>query len=55
MSQPIGKAELLEREYDLHIKAGLVYSGMNIDGESEWIGTDKEWQEYEELSEAENL
>lgn len=34
---------------DKHEEAGLVFSGINEDGEKEWIGTDKEWNRYSEL------
>lgn len=38
---------------DNHIKAGLVYSGVNAEGEKEWIGTTAEWREYEKLEKEE--
>lgn len=34
---------------DLHIKAGLQFAGWDADGDMEWIGTDKEWNKFEEL------
>lgn len=30
-------------------KAGLVYSGKNEDGEMEFIGNDKQWEEAERM------
>ncbi len=37
--------------YDLAMRAGLVDGGLNEDGEQEYIGTVKEWQEFERLQE----
>ena len=34
---------------DLHLKAGLVKSGKNDEGEPEYIGTQEQWDKYEEL------
>lgn len=38
---------------DLHEVAGLVRAGLDVDGEQEWIGTKKQWNDYERISEAE--
>ena len=46
------KAEI--PDYELHLEAGLVYSGMNAEYETEWIGTKQDWQKYEDLKEAAN-
>jgi hypothetical protein len=31
-------------DHDEHLAAGLVYAGLDEDGESLWIGTDAEWK-----------
>ena len=38
-----------EKEIDLHKIAGLVYTGKNEEGEKEYLGTEAEWERYEEL------
>lgn len=35
---------------DLHSQAGLTDVGLDEDGNVEWIGTQKQWKEYERLS-----
>jgi len=35
---------------DLHSVAGLTDVGLDEDGNVEWIGTQKQWKEYERLS-----
>ena len=52
MSTPNIEAELAEQDFKLHQEAGLVYSGKNYDGETEWIGTKKQWELYEQMKEA---
>jgi len=32
---------------ELHIEAGLVYAGKDSDGEKEWVGTKKQWNNLE--------
>ncbi len=39
---------------DLHSQAGLTDVGLDEDGNVEWIGTQKQWKEFERLSEREN-
>ena len=34
---------------DLHIQAGLSFSGQNGEGQNEYIGTTKQWKKYEQL------
>lgn len=47
-----GTEEYNERiDTEIHERAGLVYSGKDMDGEDEWIGTDAQWFKYDELSE----
>lgn len=46
------EGEALEKEYegDLHLKAGMTFGGLNDDGVMEWIGTDEQWDKFEELN-----
>lgn len=37
-------------ELCLQEQAGLVDGGLDEDGQQEWIGTDKDWDNYERLS-----
>lgn len=39
-----------QKDFDLHIEAGLTYFGKNEDNEYEFVGTDKQWQLYKQLS-----
>ena len=39
-----------DSDYDLHIQAGLTCTGENDEGEIEFVGTGKQWDEYEKLS-----
>lgn len=50
MSQPNPQSERDEYDFNLHLKAGLAYSGKNEEGEDEWIGTVQHWQTYERLA-----
>lgn len=36
-----------EEQKQIADSCGLVYSGKNFDGELEFIGTDKQWREFE--------
>lgn len=36
-------------EVQLKFKAGMVFSGVNEEKELEWIATNKEWSEFEQL------
>jgi len=38
-----------KRTFELHEEAGLVPAGADEEGNNQWIGTDKQWQRYEEL------
>ena len=38
---------LEERKYYLHIEAGLIPQGKDDDGRQEWLGTNKQWRDYE--------
>ena len=38
-----------KRDWELHEKAGLVFSGYDESGDAEWIGTSEQWRRYEEL------
>lgn len=40
----------LEYDKELHEEAGLVYSGLNADGEPEYIGTDAQWKKYNKIA-----
>ena len=40
---------------DLHLKAGLTFSGKNAEGENEYIGTSQQWDKYEELDKNEAM
>lgn len=35
---------------ELHATAGLLSSGVDEDGNIEWLGTKKQWEKYEELA-----
>jgi hypothetical protein len=35
-----------ERDNHLHLAAGLIDSGKDEEGRTEWIGTDRQWQTY---------
>ena len=39
-----------ERDFELHEEAGLVPAGVDEEGNNQWIGTDKQWQRYTELT-----
>lgn len=39
-----------EAIYELHEEAGLLYWGRNDDGEDEWVGSDKAWRKFSELT-----
>ncbi len=41
--------EYEEAIHQLHLDAGLVYVGTNADGEKEYVGTDRQWEKYENL------
>ena len=47
MSKPTIEAELEEYYYELHKTAGLVDGGKDSNGEQLWIGTQKQWNNYE--------
>jgi hypothetical protein len=38
-----------DRDYELHEQAGLVDAGEDPEGLQLWIGTNSQWQKYEEL------
>ncbi len=44
------KDTLEKKDFRNHERAGLAYSGKNYEGEDEWIGTDKQWTDYENLA-----
>lgn len=44
-----GMSEWELDDYQDHIEAGLIDSGINKDGEIDWIGESQEWDKYEEL------
>lgn len=48
MSAPLRTSELQAIDHNLHELAGLAYAG-----NGEWIGTDKQWDKYEKMAEAE--
>jgi hypothetical protein len=48
MSLPSVKAEYLDLDYQLHIRAGLTPT-RGEDGEVDWVGDDQAWNKYEEL------
>lgn len=45
----------IDHDMDLHHEAGLAYSGMDAEGQAQWIGTDKQWDKYSKLVEAEGM
>lgn len=45
---------MTNKNKDLHLLAGLVEAGEE-DGEQLYIGTDLQWQKYEELINKENI
>jgi len=40
----------LTHDWKLRELAGLDYAGKDEDGENEWVGTEKSWRKYQELS-----
>lgn len=44
MSKPLRKSEIREYLHSLHSRAGLIYMGLE-----EWLGNDKQWEEYSKL------
>ena len=39
----------MENDYDMHEQAGLIYSGIDDDGDDLWMGSSKQFKKYEEL------
>ena len=53
-NKPIDRQDIdniLDEDTDLHLLAGLMDGGLNGDGDIDWIGTDEQWDRYEELCE----
>ena len=50
MNTPIDKQNIDNfSDEDIHEQAGLIFSGINFEGETEWIGTKLQWEKYERL------
>jgi len=49
-NKPIDRQDVDQVDYDLHTIAGLTCVGTNEDGELEYLGTQKQWNEYRKLS-----
>ena len=47
--------ENLPQDNDLHYQAGLKFWGNTESGEIEWVGTDKQWRDYENIEMAEGM
>jgi len=37
-------------DFELHLVAGLTWTGLNADDEDEFIGSKKQWEKYQKIS-----
>jgi hypothetical protein len=45
--------EEINKEIQIAIKAGLAEAGRDLEGDQQYIGTDKQWKEFERMKEEE--